>query len=380
MKILFNCSTNNIGGGIKNSAIFIKYAIENKKHTYFFAISPQVKNILEQWSISTDNMYLFKSSPARNKKERKHLFNLANKLNVDIVFTMAGPAYIRFKQTHVMGISNPYITHADFQALTIGKNLRELVKVILLIAYQAFYAQKADYWIFQTDESRNGFINRYFVNKNKTNVISNSIGNEFINHYKSLSSSICNLNDTITIFTPAAGYLHKVLHLIPMIAKNIKLISDGKYKFKFLLTIDFESDYWSKIQLESKKLLVEDYIENIGSYNYSTVLKLFDKSDLIFVPSILETFSASYLEAFASKRPLIVADKGFARDICKDAAIYINPFDEKESAKKIDALIKDVSLQKKLVNRGEEVIKHYGTQEQRIKKIINYLENLKGEK
>ena len=32
--------------------------------------------------------------------------------NPDIVYTMGGPSYFLFKSYHVMGISDPYITHA----------------------------------------------------------------------------------------------------------------------------------------------------------------------------------------------------------------------------------------------------------------------------
>jgi glycosyltransferase involved in cell wall biosynthesis len=380
MKILFNCTTNNVGGGVKNSAIFIKYAIEDKNNIYSFAISIEVKDILNKWNIETSNMYLFEKSPARNKEERKRLYNLSLDLNVDLVFTMAGPAYVRFSQTHLIGISNPYITHTDFQGLSIGKNNLELIKAFLLVCYQAFYARKADYWLFQTNESRNGFIKRYKIKFNKTNVISNAIGNEFANHYLTKQVSTIDLEKTINIFCPAADYLHKGLHLIPNIAKELKIISKNDYKFKFILTISENSTLWNKINEESKSNFVDETIINIGPYNYTTVLNLFDNANIVFVPSILETFSASYLESFASKNPLIVADKGFARDICKEGALYVNPTDSVETANTIDNLIRDDNMQTRLINTGSKIIDNYGNQESRVNNIIKLFNIITKEK
>jgi glycosyltransferase involved in cell wall biosynthesis len=373
MKILFNCSINTVGGGVKNSAIFIKYALTHDEVDWIFVVSKPVMEILEEWNISSFKIYLFSSSPARDKSARKKLFDLAEENNVDLVFTLAGPAYVNFNRLHILGISNPYVTHVDFQGLSVGNNFFQLIKAFLLVAYQAYYSRKADFWLFQTNESRNGFIKRYFIDKQKTNIISNAIGNEFLDYYKNKKPIICDLKKTINIFCPASGYPHKCLHMIPAIAKELSSINHEKYKFNFILTIQDDSRVWSKIKAESKKLNIEKNIINIGPYNYANVLSVIDNASIIFVPSILETFSASYLEAFASKRPLITSKKGFAKDICKDAAIYVDPLNAYHSAIAIDQLIMNTERQKTLIGRGEKIIKEYGNQEERVETIIEFL-------
>jgi glycosyltransferase involved in cell wall biosynthesis len=372
-KILFNCTINTVGGGVKNSAIFIKYALTHDELDWVFAVSKPVMEILEKWNISLSSIYLFSSSPARNTSARKKLFNLAEDHNVDLVFTLAGPTYVSFRRLHILGISNPYVTHVDFQGLSVGNNFFQFIKAFLLLVYQAYYSRKADFWLFQTNESRNGFIKRYLIDKKKTNIIPNAIGNEFLDYYASQKPIICDLKKTINIFCPASGYPHKCLHMIPEIAKELSSISHGKYKFKFILTIQNDSRVWSKINVESKKLKIEHNITNIGPYNYANVLSIIDNASMIFVPSILETFSASYLEAFASKRPLITSKKCFAKDICKDAAIYVDPLNAYHSAVAIDQLIMNTELQKTLIGRGGKIINEYGNQEDRVNSIIKYL-------
>ncbi len=376
MKILFNCTTNVVGGATKNSAIFIKHALMHDEINWVFAVSKAVQEILDKWDISSDNIHLFEISPSQDKIVRQKLYNLAKEQNVDLVYTMAGPAYVNFKKKHVLGMSNAYVTHTDYQGLSIGRSPIDIIKRFLLSFYQGYHARKADFWLFQTNESRNKFIKRYLIDERKTRVISNAIGNEFTNHYKNKDKCICNLKRTIQILTPAADYPHKVLHLIPKIAEKLHIIANNEYNFEFILTINHNSKLWNKINLESRRLSVEQYIKNVGPYNYANVLELFDKANIIFVPSILETFSASYLEAFSSKRSLIVADKGFAKDICQEAALYVDPFNAQQTADTIDKLIRNEKLQTQLITQGTNIIKKYGNQEERINTIIDHLASI----
>lgn len=103
---------------------------------------------------------------------------------------------------------------------------------------------------------------------------------------------------------------------------------------------------------------------------------MFDKADIVFVPSILETFSASYLEAFASKRPLVVADKDFAHNICGNGALYVNPFDGDATAKAINDVIYDQQKQIDLIKQGSKILEKYGSQSERVNKIIKLLKTV----
>jgi glycosyltransferase involved in cell wall biosynthesis len=371
LKIFFNCTTNIVGGGIKNSAHFIKYALHDSSIDWNFAVSPQVKDILDRWKIYNKNIHVFDVSPARSLTQRKKLKELVQHENPDIIYTMAGPAYIDFNQFHMQGISNAYITHADIQSFVIGRSLKDIPKFVSLVLYQIYWARKADCWIFQTEEARNCFCRRLLISKKRARVISNAIGNEFVSHFQDTQWKLIDLDKRINIFCPAAAYPHKALHSIPQIIRRLQL----RYKndFQFILTLPSNSQIWSEIQKQCSQLNIEKFIQNIGPYNYTDAFKLFSESDIIFVPSILETFSASYLEAFSSKKPLVVADKGFAKDICKNAAIYLNPFNPKRAADKIFDLINDPDKQKRIITNGLKIVSDYGNQEMRYTQIVNCL-------
>lgn len=375
MKILFNCSTNIVGGAVKNSAFFIKESLSCKELLWVYAISPNVKEVLDRWGVELSNSYLFVKSPSKDKGERIRLKKISNIEKVDIVYTMAGPAYVNFDMYHILGISNPYLTHVDLQAFLIGKNFLELMKFSLLTLYQSFYARKADFWIFQTNESQKGFVKRFFVSQKKTTVVPNSIGNEFKTHFSFKKKHIINNNKKVMIFCPAAGYIHKGLQFIPKIAYELKKIVNNKYNFEFILTIDEKSKLWSDISLNSEKLNIKANVLNHGAYNYADAIQLFDDSDIVFIPSVLETFSSSYLEAFASKRVLIAAKKGFSKDICKTGAFYLEPNKSYQSAELINEIINNKALQTLKIEEGLRILNEYSDQQKRVNEIIKIIKN-----
>lgn len=377
MKCLFNCTTNIKGGGIKNSALFIRHAYNDRTIEWHFALSPQVKDVLDEWCVFPENCTVFEKSPARSQVKREQLRQLAKKLHCDLVLTMAGPAYTSFDTIHVMGLSNAYITHPDLQSICMNRSIWASIKTFALIVYMSFYSRRADHFLFQTQEARVGFCKRLFIPKTKTKVVPNAIGDEFMDMFCGESPRRIDIVKKVKIFCPAAAYWHKALQFIPGIALELKAMASGQYTFEFILTLDKSSALVRRIEKDSRILMIEDSIRNIGPFNYANAPKLYKEVDLVFVPSILETFSAGYLEAFASSKPLIVADKSFSRSICSEGALYVNPLNASQSAAKIHGLIQDGELQMKLIAGGTERLKAFGNQMNRYQDIKRYLIELK---
>src|SRR5690606_9654282 len=179
---------------------------------------------------------------------------------------------------------------------------------------------------------------------------------------------------TIKIFCPGANYIHKGFQFIPeIIAEMIKHTSQ---KFEFILTLPQDSDLWNQIKNELEAKNITAYCINSGPYIYTELVTLLESSDIIFVPSLLETFSASYLEAMCAEKKLIVANKLFAKDICQDYAIYTNPMNSKETAYKIIKLFDNLSLSEAEISLGDQILNQYGDQKSRYHNLTNLLKNL----
>jgi len=80
-------------------------------------------------------------------------------------------------------------------------------------------------------------------------------------------------------------------------------------------------------------------IINVGVVASAALPSLYSQTDGLFFPSLNETFSASPLEAAFMRRPIIISDRPFARDILLEFANYFDPTNAAAAARKIGHLI-----------------------------------------
>ena len=137
---------------------------------------------------------------------------------------------------------------------------------------------------------------------------------------------------------------------------------------------------WKSIETQIKEWNLEREIVNFGPYKYPDLKNFLETSDIVFVPSMLETFSASYLEAMCANKKLVVADKNFARDICGNYATYVNPKDAISSSKTLVDLFSNSIVSPSEKSLAEDILKKYGNQDQRFQKIIDLIKNLAAKK
>jgi len=61
----------------------------------------------------------------------------------------------------------------------------------------------------------------------------------------------------------------------------------------------------------------------------SSVPALYASVDGMILPTLLESFSGTYVEAMHYGVPVFTSDRDFARDVCGDAAYYFDPLNPK---------------------------------------------------
>lgn len=378
MKILFNASTNNKGGAIQTASNFIKeiLRINDKKTTWFFVISSQIYNELKSFNLSTEDMIIIETSPAKNKEMRKILLEIENKITPDLVYTMSGPAYVKFRSTHIMGCTNPYITNADLESYMILKNPMTMFLTFLRTMYQAYYFRKADYWVFQTDYSRINFARRMRINENKTFTVSNTCGEHYLQAAKKSNVNLIEDKKKINIIVPSAAFPHKNLDIIPYVAHHIKQHfrnNKSKYIINFILTLPQDSIELKHILANAEKLNVKEMIINQGPFRLSEGPELYSQADILFLPTILEVFSGAFAEAMAMSIPIVTTNKKFLTDVCKNGALYFEPGNDKEASRQIINIIENPRLRDELLNNASIVFETIPTIEERTKKIVKIL-------
>ena len=96
----------------------------------------------------------------------------------------------------------------------------------------------------------------------------------------------------------------------------------------------------------------------------------------MILPTLLECFSASWIDAMKCCVPVLTSDLPFAHGICGDAAVYFNPEDPAEIGERIVALANDRSRQEALIEQGKEQLSHFYNNSVRTSLYISYLEGL----
>jgi glycosyltransferase involved in cell wall biosynthesis len=145
-------------------------------------------------------------------------------------------------------------------------------------------------------------------------------------------------------------YPHKNLEVLLDVAR---LIRDRGLDMCIITTIAAEQHPSAAALLErvaAEKL--ESVFRNIGPVPMERVAPLYEQCDALLMPTLLESFSGSYVEAMFHKRPIITSDLEFARGVCADAAIYVDPLDPVAILDHVQDLFSDGRRVQELVLRG----------------------------
>src|SRR5690606_5173583 len=97
---------------------------------------------------------------------------------------------------------------------------------------------------------------------------------------------------------------------------------------------------------------IDNYIVYLGKVSIYQCPSLYQQSDYLFLPTLLECFSASYAEAMKMKNIILTSDLDFAKGICGDAAVYFNPLDEIDIVNRILEIDRNEERQLQLINNG----------------------------
>jgi len=87
--------------------------------------------------------------------------------------------------------------------------------------------------------------------------------------------------------------------------------------------------------------------------------EFFHAADVMFLPTLLESFSGTYLEAMHLDTPILTSDLDFAREICGPAAEYVDPYSLESMRDGILRLKNDAARREELILLGREQLQRY---------------------
>lgn len=364
MRILVNAS--NLGpGGATQVADSFCCSLNNFQDDFFVVVlTPKMTKTQEK--INTfPNVKVIIHGLKNNWKSylfarENFLDSLVEEEKVDMVFSVFAPTWWTPRRPHLCGFALAHLVMPEspyYKQLTFKDFIKQKIHNKILTY---FYRRCSDYYY-----SENPLISKrvqkllrckevYTV----TNYYNQVFDRPSEQHFKQLPPF-----DGITLLTITCPYPHKNNGIAVEIAKELKR-THPDFKFRFVFT--FDKDAFCKIPKE-----LEDCFQFIGRVDISECPSLYEQCDIVFQPTLLECFTATYPEAMRMQKPIVTTDLEFARGLCGNAALYYDALSAVDATEKIYKIANDNILKRQLVSNGIKQLKHFDNYNDRSSNLVS---------
>jgi glycosyltransferase involved in cell wall biosynthesis len=121
--------------------------------------------------------------------------------------------------------------------------------------------------------------------------------------------------------------------------KDLELVVVGGINTKVFSGIDIEKN---------------ERVRYLGRTSDEELKALYQGAFCFAFPSLYEGFGLPPVEAMSCGCPVVAADTSSIPEVCGDAALYCDPDDVDDIADKINSLVKNQSLRRRLIAKGKE--------------------------
>jgi glycosyltransferase involved in cell wall biosynthesis len=130
---------------------------------------------------------------------------------------------------------------------------------------------------------------------------------------------------------------------------ELKLVLPGKIKDKFKEDLDS----WVAASPAKDAIIVPGYVSD------PELKWLYQNAECYVLPALSEGFGLPGLEAMAHGCPVASSNATCLPEVYQSAALFFDPYDPKDIAEKVQAIIDQPKLAKDLVKKGYELLPHY---------------------
>jgi len=170
------------------------------------------------------------------------------------------------------------------------------------------------------------------------------------------------------------------VHKNPEIIVSECLRSPEKFQgIRFITTIANEGSGKRFLEKVGSNNILSELIYNAGPIAHEKLKSYYDNVEVVIMPTLMESFSITYLEAMYFGVPILTTDLDFAHYLAGNAAVYYDPWKPGSFTEKLLLLKSDQLIYTKLITAGKEQLKKFSqTWEDMAKMAIGELEQLAG--
>ena len=359
MNIFINCSNLRFGGGITVGFNIIKYYRDHFPSDKIFLVAPANCGY-EQFK--SDNISLVILSPKYNRTLPKLYLNYflllwyVKKFKTDCIISLGNIA-IPVKKPQLLLIMFPYIAYPESEVWKRLGSLARFKKKSIVRTIKT-NARNADVIFVQTETMRLRISKVMPLLKDKIKVI--PCGVSFTSKAVSpLDQSASRNTGAIRLLFLSKYYVHKNFEILIPLAKEI---IQRKLNITITITINAEENQGSANFIKAiQDHNLGDVIKNAGNIKLEDVANVYEAHDGLLLPTLLESFSGTYIESFYFGKPIFTSDIDFAHDSCKDAAFFFDPLN---SLNILDVIVSAFNKPQEIKNKielGKKYLNEYKT-------------------
>lgn len=356
--IFINGFNSKAGGGKSILKNYLKMLSRRKLPDHYFVLTPENQKYIDfacEWVSFVDVPAFYKKIVLFWYVNRYVLPNLLKTYKIDIVFNLSDVVI----PTHTKQLFLFDWAYAVFPKSVAWKrmDLKGFVQRRTKLYLFKMYMRYADIVIAQTDVMKSELQSVYSL-ENVT-IVPNAVSLENIDPGCNIDFGLPHGKKLLYI---THYYTHKNIEIFIPLAQKIKQLG---YEYKLITTIDKKQHAQARRFLyDVKRLGLNSIIHNVGSVRMEHVPSLYRQCDALLMPTLLESFSGTYVEAMFHKIPIITSDFSFAHGVCRDGAFYFDPLDSDDILDKINTVFFDKKLRMNKLQAAQEVLHDFMSWEQ----------------
>jgi glycosyltransferase involved in cell wall biosynthesis len=359
LRVFVTGHNSRVGGGISVAQNLIAaFGRVAPQHTYHFTIPPDLgyEECCKTVPNQTFTTYRHEGLIRRWLWETSTLPKIIGAFSPDVIFNLANRGLVSppVPQSTFIQDSHLYYPYGNFGKISLleslthhyhRQHLRKSLKATQLLFCQTEVAEKRIKDLYGKNVVT-------AILPNQLSIFANSAAKE-----SPRPASLANCENKFKLLVLTRYYAHKNLEVIPAIFERCREALRGVV---VILTIT-PNDGTAAAQLLGRiqKSGLSDSIVTVGRLEQKELWAYYTYTDALFLPTLLESFSGTYIEAMNFGRPIITSDMDFAHAVCGEAALYADPTNVESLCKAILLLKGDNVLRNRLVEAGRKRLQQH---------------------
>lgn len=373
MKVLINTisTKKHSGGAFQIAQNFLLKSLDITDVEWYYLTSQDIDDAIGDRFESKRKVhyYSFPTQPdfkGSYKQVRKKVAELEARIQPDVVYSITAPSYFTFKTREVMRFTNPWVTHPNKYSWSTMTFLPKL-KQWLYCLNQKRLMKAAYAFVTQTETTKKGIMRITGKPSEKVCVVNNVLPGVF----KTMENTPIVEEDWINVACVGNPVPHKNFDIIPYVIDELAKL--GIENVRFHTTIPSDSPMYERVNNKAEEMGYHDHIFNHGRVTQKELGEMYRRCQLCFLPTLLEVFSASTVEAMYYNLPIVATDFPFNTEVLADACLYYEPKNAKDAADKFAKMIADKDLQATMRERMARQLAIYGDYDAHFNAIKEYL-------